>query len=66
MIPPRPPRSPICSPAVSATAAASAAPNWLAAARANMRGRARPQRCTSKHQALIAMAAARAYANQVA
>eukprot|EP00959_Pyramimonas_sp_CCMP1952_P431259 9032322-Pyramimonas_sp.AAC.1 len=42
-------------PAVSATAAASVAP---AAARASMRGLARPQSCTSQLQAAIPIAAA--------
>eukprot|EP00959_Pyramimonas_sp_CCMP1952_P286988 6001605-Pyramimonas_sp.AAC.1 len=44
-------------PAVSANSAASVAPNWLAAARASMRGLARPQRCASQHRALSAIAA---------
>eukprot|EP00959_Pyramimonas_sp_CCMP1952_P304696 6376658-Pyramimonas_sp.AAC.1 len=62
---PRPPKSPnrngvlagMC-PAVSATAAVSVPPNSLPAARACTRGSARPPRCTSQRQALIAVAAA--------
>eukprot|EP00959_Pyramimonas_sp_CCMP1952_P096123 2009716-Pyramimonas_sp.AAC.1 len=60
---PRPPKSPtrnevsagMCR-AVNATAFASVAPNYLAAARASMRWSVRPQRCTSQHQTLIAIA----------
>eukprot|EP00959_Pyramimonas_sp_CCMP1952_P241856 5055280-Pyramimonas_sp.AAC.1 len=54
---PRPPKPPTHTevpagkcPAASATAAASVAPQKLAAARASTRGLARPPRCTSQRQ----------------
>eukprot|EP00959_Pyramimonas_sp_CCMP1952_P106261 2221842-Pyramimonas_sp.AAC.1 len=62
---PRPPKSPTRTevpaekcPAVSAAAATSVSPNSLAAVHASVRGIGRPQRCTSQHQTLIAIAAA--------